>query len=201
MFVLNFLQRKASQLFSEVTTEERIEILRLPHDTKEQVIELQPRISKYTKILASEAGLDSQNYSCKLCSSSIGMIYGPARLCHFTGALYCSSCHQNHEKVIPSRILLNWDFGLYFVCKQAFDFLEDIKDEPVFDIMKINPLLYTEIDECKQVKTLRTKLFYIGMYLKTCKNAKALDDLKKEMGNHSKGHLIDSIHIFTLSVS
>lgn len=164
-------------------------------------MELMPRISKYTKVLANETGLDSQNYACKTCSTSIGMIYGASYLCNFTGALYCSTCHVNQEKVIPARILLNWDFGLYPVCKQAHDFLEDLKDEPIFDVQEINPIVYREIDECKLVKSLRSQLFYIGMYLKTCKNTKALEELKKEAGAAGKEHLLDSIHTYSLSVS
>ncbi|ODM90800.1 Pleckstrin y domain-containing family M member 3 [Orchesella cincta] len=174
-----------------------LELIKSPLKTKEHIMELLPRISKYTKIIAPEAGLDSQNYACKMCGTSIGMIYGAARLCHFTGFSYCNVCHLNQESVIPSRILLNYDFGLYAVCNQAHDFLEELKDEPIFDVNEINPTLYDEIDECGQAKHLRTKLYYIGMYLKTCKNSKALEELRKE--GSSKPHLLESIHMYSLT--
>ncbi|CAL8139422.1 unnamed protein product [Orchesella dallaii] len=174
-----------------------LELIKSPLKSKELIMELLPRIGKYTKIIAPEAGLDTQNYACKMCGTSIGMIYGAARLCHFTGFSYCVVCHLNQESVIPSRILLNYDFGLYSVCNQAHSFLEELKDEPIFDVNEINPTLYSEIDECGQVKHLRTKLYYIGMYLKTCKNSKALEELRKE--GSTKPHLIESIHMYSLS--
>lgn len=178
-----------------------VELISAPRSGKEVIMELLPRINKYTKVIANESGLDTQNYACKMCSTSIGMIYGAAYLCNFTGALYCSSCHINQEKVIPSRILLNWDFGLYPVCKQAYDYIEDLKDEAIFDVQDINSQLYTEIDEFGQVKALRTQLFYIAMYLKTCKNTKALEELKREAENAGKDYLLNSIHIYSLSVN
>lgn len=180
--------------------DDSLSLIRTPRSTSVLIMELRPRISQYTKILANEVGLDMQNYACKMCNTSIGMIYGAAHLCHFTGALYCSSCHVNQEKVIPSRILLNWDFTLYAVCQQAFDFLEEIKDSAIFDVEEINPFLYKEVEEFAQVNALRTKLFYIGKYLKTCKNTKPLEELK-EAGARKKEHFLDSEHLYSLTVT
>lgn len=39
------------------------------------------------------------------------------RICDYTGLYYCPSCHWNDTAPIPARILHNWDFTPYKVCR------------------------------------------------------------------------------------
>ena len=45
--------------------------------------------------ISSEKGLPSQNFRCFDCQAPIGIIYGPPRVCAFTGRYYCTKCHDN----------------------------------------------------------------------------------------------------------
>ena len=55
--------------------------------------------------ISNEEGLPSQNYKCYQCDTPIGIIYGPAAVCFFTGKYYCSKCHINDV----SRHLTSFD--------------------------------------------------------------------------------------------
>ena len=69
-------------------------------ETSELTAELQPRLFS----LANEAGgLPAQDYTCYQCDSLIGIIYGPALVCAFTGKYYCSKCHQNDVSVFALK--------------------------------------------------------------------------------------------------
>lgn len=39
------------------------------------------------------------------------------RICDYTGLYYCPTCHWNDTAAIPARILHNWDFTPYKVCR------------------------------------------------------------------------------------
>jgi len=84
-------------------------------------------------------------------------------VCWFTGYYYCTECHVNDEFVIPARILLNWDFAKYSVCKKSKEELQSAWDQSILDINEINAKLYKEIQECAdlQVKLLNTLILYL----------------------------------------
>ena len=48
-----------------------------------------------------ERGLDAQGYKCAACSTPIGIIFGPARVCAYNGKGYCSDCFGSCERLIP----------------------------------------------------------------------------------------------------
>ena len=91
-------------------------------ETSELTAEFQPRLL----VLATEAGLPSQDYQCFECSTLIGVIYGPALVCSFTGKYYCSKCHHQDHSVIPARVLFNWDFQMRPICRRAREFLSKV---------------------------------------------------------------------------
>ena len=57
--------------------------------------------------ISNEEGLPSQNYKCYQCDTPIGIIYGPAAVCCFTGKYYCSKCHINDVSQKIEYFILN----------------------------------------------------------------------------------------------
>ena len=59
--------------------------------------------------ISSEKGLPSQNFRCFDCQAPIGIIYGPPRVCAFTGCYYCVKCHDNTvSRVNPFTLQAFW---------------------------------------------------------------------------------------------
>ena len=40
-------------------------------------------------------------------------VFGMARTCYYTGQYYCHECHLQELRIIPARVLFNWDFKRY----------------------------------------------------------------------------------------
>ena len=62
---------------------------------EERASEMPEEFKKAIFSISNEEGLPSQNYKCYQCDTPIGIIYGPAAVCCFTGKYYCSKCHIN----------------------------------------------------------------------------------------------------------
>lgn len=124
--------------------------------------------SKLYKIV-NEIGLSAQKYTCAHCGVSIGLTFGEARVCYFTGEYYCVNCHLNETSVIPSRIIFNWDHKKYPVCSNASKYLKDICSRFLINIKEVNSKLYSAISEMKDLRILRVQLNMLRAYLYTCK--------------------------------
>lgn len=146
--------------------------------------------------LCPEMGLDSQNYQCKGCSRPIGMIYGKARVCAYDGCYYCHECHENEESIVPAKVIHNWDFRKYKVSKHTKIFLQQIEQEPLFNIHEQNPKLYQVVDEAAEIMALRTQLGYLRAYLFTCRESVA-EDLRKRIW--PREYLYEHIHLYSLA--
>ena len=109
----------------------------------------------------SSSGLDWQNYQCYECTRAIGTIFGPAKLCSYTKRYYCEECHADELAVIPARIVYNWDFKEYRICKKAKIFLNALLIEPILDASTFNLNLFDYSSELKTVSTLRKVIFFI----------------------------------------
>eukprot|EP00730_Choanoeca_flexa_P004727 TRINITY_DN11786_c0_g1_i2.p1 TRINITY_DN11786_c0_g1~~TRINITY_DN11786_c0_g1_i2.p1 ORF type:complete len:978 (+),score=206.61 TRINITY_DN11786_c0_g1_i2:318-2936(+) len=55
-----------------------------------------------------------------------------AKLCFFTGKVYCQGCHHGETCVIPARVCNLMDFGAHSVCCKAAEGLALIKDVPLY---------------------------------------------------------------------
>ncbi|KAK6639947.1 hypothetical protein RUM43_008224 [Polyplax serrata] len=135
--------------------------------------------SKLYKIVR-EVGLKAQKYTCAGCQMSIGLTFGEARLCYFTGEHYCCNCHLNEMSVIPSRIIFNWDHKKYPVCTNAAKYLTDICNRLLIDVKGINPKLYGAVKEMKDLRKVRVQLNMLRAYLFTCKES-LLPELQKKV--------------------
>ena len=101
------------------------------------------------------------------CALKFGM-FSKVRYCEFSGKYFCSSCHDNETFFIPAQILQHWNLSQYCVSKFCRRFLEEIYQEPLFDVSTINPQLYQQSSELKKIKALRQQIFYMKDFLLTC---------------------------------
>lgn len=134
--------------------------------------------SKLYKI-SREISLKAQKYTCASCKLSIGLSFGEARLCYFTGEFYCNTCHTNETNVIPSRLIFNWDHKKYPVCSKANKYLSDICNRLLIDVGKINPKIYNAVPEMKALRSIRIQLNMLRAYLYTCKESLLVELQKK----------------------
>ncbi|XP_012943885.1 uncharacterized protein LOC101848489 [Aplysia californica] len=143
-----------------------------------------------------EHGLSQQNFTCRGCTRPIGVIYGQPRMCEFDGGLYCFECHENNESCIPSAILYNWDFGKKKVCVENYKFLQELEEQPLYDIEGLNPKLYTHVSELYDIKILRQQLCYLKSYLFTC-SQKVADSLRQKVW--PREHLYDKKDLYAIT--
>ncbi|KAL5015453.1 hypothetical protein ScPMuIL_009723 [Solemya velum] len=149
----------------------------------------------FMQTIATEKGLDSQNYQCNGCKRPIGLFYGKPRVCTFDGGYYCFECHENDEYHIPPLIIHNWDFRKHEVSKKSLEFLQEIQDDPLLDLSSINPKLYDHVAEMKELQQLRTQLCFLKPYMFTCTPSVA-EDFRRRIW--PREHLYDSVHSYAL---
>lgn len=77
-------------------------------------------------------------------------VFGQAKLCKFNGQHYCYDCHRDDERVIPARVLFNWDFRLHKVCLASCEFLDSVELSPVLDVEEKNKTLYRYIPSLEE---------------------------------------------------
>jgi hypothetical protein len=126
-----------------------------------------PRIKEHFETLTArltklglENGLDAQSYQCATCKCPIGLVFGEAKFCKYDGNYYCCECHVDDERLIPARILMNWDFRRHRVCVRSAEFLDSIECQPVLDIQEVNKVLYHYIPELEETKVSYCSSFY-----------------------------------------
>ncbi|XP_066089674.1 pleckstrin homology domain-containing family M member 3 isoform X1 [Saccopteryx bilineata] len=146
--------------------------------------------------LSLERGLTAQSFKCAGCQRSIGLSNGKAKVCHYSGWYYCSSCHVDDSFLIPARIVHNWDTSKYKVSKQAKEFLEYVYEEPLIDIQQENPMLYLHAEPLATVVRLRQRLKSLRAYLFSCRAAVA-EDLRRRI--FPREYLLQQIHLYSLA--
>lgn len=145
--------------------------------------------------ICPEQGLDSQNFQCYSCGRPLGLIFGKARLCYYDGFNYCYECHDNDESFIPARIIHNWDFNKYPVCKRSKAFLSRVVKDPLLDIKVLNPVIYTAVEEMAQLQLLRTQLTFLRSYIFTCK-ASVVEELRTRVW--PREYLYEHVHLYAI---
>uniref|UniRef100_A0A0R3S3Y9 Phorbol-ester/DAG-type domain-containing protein n=1 Tax=Elaeophora elaphi TaxID=1147741 RepID=A0A0R3S3Y9_9BILA len=145
-------------------------VLRYCAGTKASDVLFRPRTE-----ICEERGLDVQNYKCAECHHSLqfdGATDNEPRLCDYNGHYYCPRCHWNDEWFIPARIVHNWDFGKYKVCRATKQLLVIIEKRPIFNILKLNPGLMNYVDQLAKINKLRQSILLMKCYFICCKVAR-----------------------------
>ncbi len=100
---------------------------------------------------------------------STGMLFRNHRYCHYSGQLYCASCHLKDERVIPARLLWYADTKRYKVCILARTYIDDMYSVPQLCVSAINPALYQLHPRMRYVRAIREQLAHMRAFVLTCK--------------------------------
>ncbi|KAL4225768.1 Differentially expressed in FDCP 8 [Mactra antiquata] len=151
----------------------------------------------YSMEICYEKGLSSQNYRCAECRGQISFKsgYSEPRLCDYSGNYFCELCHWNDSMLIPARVLHNWDFDEWKVCRASKQYLKLMEKKAVIRIQDINPMLFSFVDELNEVKKMREELLIMKRYILLCAvamNEKLLLQLK------GRQHFVESSDIYSM---
>lgn len=101
-------------------------------------------------------------------------MFGEAKLCRFDGLHYCYECHVDDERVIPARVLFNWDFRKHRVCVRTREFLDSIELTAVLDVEKVNAALYNYIPELEDSRVRHScALLLYATFSSNCRSSES----------------------------
>ena len=83
---------------------------------------------------------------------SLSLVFGQAKLCKYNGQHYCFECHRDDERVIPARVLYNWDFRRHRVSIASSEFLDSIEHSLMLDVHDKNKALYMYIPALEEAR-------------------------------------------------
>merc|ERR1719321_2338341 len=105
-----------------------------------------------------------QNGRCMECSKFLPVsLLTPPRYCHYLEGYFCTSCHKNDLRVIPTRAVEHWDFEPQKVCIAAGQFLDMHSGQPLIPINKIRR---TKVPS----QQMLTKVHYLRQQLMKCRS-------------------------------
>ncbi|XP_042903815.1 run domain Beclin-1-interacting and cysteine-rich domain-containing protein isoform X1 [Parasteatoda tepidariorum] len=140
--------------------------------------------------------IEKQKYRCAGCGMKIEKSYiKKFRYCNYFGKYFCQCCHSNGSAYIPGYILWKWDFTKYYVSKFAWDLLDNMFNDPLFNIEATNPKLYKKVRALDLCLNYRMQLFYLKDFMKTCRKAE-LVQVTLEAQNQ---HILYDPNIYSLS--
>lgn len=150
------------------------------------------------KSLGQFTSLSQQNYTCAAphCNRGVGHFHGPGRVCSFDGKTYCEHCHENQTTYIPAEIVYNWNFKKMKVSAVNYLFLQQVANEPLFDIEELFPHIYSKVTEMNATMLLRTRLTSLRSYMFTCSQTTV--QLLKEKAV-LREHLYNKIHTYSIN--
>ena len=148
--------------------------------------------------ICPEKGLISQNYSCSGCGNGISS--KDSIKCDFNGFYMCPNCHGNERCINPLRILKNWDFKRYPICRDSKKMIANLSYNCLVNFAQINPKEFKSNEKFRNVQILREKI------VKSTK--KRLEAAGKTEGPKQfamleklawpKTHLLTSSNLFTI---
>lgn len=153
--------------------------------------------STYITDICPDRGLSSQYYKCYECQAPISYKAGclEPRQCDYTGFYYCPACHWNDEAIIPARVVHNWDFTQYKVCRASRQYLKLMYKRPVISFQSTHTHLFKYVEELNEMRKLREEILMMKVYFLSCQSAlqsKLLKQLK------DRQHFVDNADIYTL---
>lgn len=184
----------ALSLNYEVLTADGAAVVPQENDAQE---EMRVLMMEHMTKLVNEKGLDSQSYHCAGCKRPIGIIFGQAKLCKFNGQHYCFDCHNDDERVIPSRVLFNWDFRKHKVSISSAEFLDSIESTPLLDVHDVNKALYMYIPLLEEALKVRKQCKHLKEYLLSCSDQEIKEQFTRRL--ESSSHLIENVHLYSLN--
>lgn len=119
------------------------------------------------------------------------------RLCDYDGCFYCQNCHWGDSSIIPARIIHNWDFKPYKVCRPSLQQINLLLDKPNIHLEEANPKLFVFLAKLTSVKKIREDLVIMKRYLVECRDA-----LKDKLIDHSikdRRHLVQSTEFYSIN--
>ncbi|XP_067844180.1 pleckstrin homology domain-containing family M member 3 [Heptranchias perlo] len=147
-------------------------------------------------VIAVEKGLTAQSFRCAGCQRLVGLSYGNAKVCAYSGWYYCQACHVDDAFLIPARLVHNWDTAKHKVSKQAKEFLEYVSEEPLIDVQQDNPQLYGHVEALATVLRLRQQLKSLRAYLFSCR-ASVAEDLRRRI--FPREYILQHVHLYSLA--
>ncbi|XP_007888785.2 pleckstrin homology domain-containing family M member 3 [Callorhinchus milii] len=147
-------------------------------------------------VIAVEKGLTAQSFRCAGCRRLVGLSYGKAKVCAYSGWYYCQVCHVDDVFLIPARLVHNWDITKHKVSKQAKEFLEYVYEEPLIDIQHENPNLYEHVEALAAVLRVRQQLKSLRAYLFSCR-ASVAEDLRRRI--FPREYILQHVHLYSLA--
>lgn len=90
--------------------------------------------------------------------------------------------------MIPARIIKNWDFSLFNVCRASLQELNILYDKPCINMHTRNPRLFNFIQKLNHTRKLREDLCHMRKYLNECREALVEKLLETNIG--PRQHLI-----------
>lgn len=142
--------------------------------------------------LCEERSLAEQEYQCAECTAPIcfdGVAEQEARLCDYSGELFCPNCHWNDVWSIPARIVHNLDSTPRPVCRAVKQLLAIIDHRPLIDINESTLSLIKFHKELRRVNELRRNFLLMKCYFVSCRTARRLRILQY-LNAHS--HFVDN---------
>ncbi|CAF1028864.1 unnamed protein product [Rotaria sordida] len=120
-----------------------------------------------------DSQLKKQGYLCAGCGRDVEKGYAHRfRYCEYTGKYFCRSCHSDKKFYLPSYIITKWDFSnKHSVSNFAFDYLNRIYTEAIFNINGLNPKLFQKSNKLKLMNELRCTLYFLRRYILSCRFA------------------------------
>lgn len=148
--------------------------------------------------LCEERSLAEQEYQCAECSAPIcfdGTAEQEARLCDYSGELFCPNCHWNDTWSTPARIIHNLDATPRPVCRAVKQLLSIVDHRPLIDINESTLSLIKFHKELRRVNELRRNFLLMKCYFVSCRSARRLRILQY-LQTHS--HFVDNSVMYSL---
>lgn len=130
-------------------------------------------IKKDTKIESEifEVKIYLQEEKCPLCGQNINNKQFIENYCNYTHLYYCNDCISEPVN-IPSKILSNYDFHKYKVCKPVNKYINYIFDQPLFDMTDFDDLPSKIKEDVKEkfnrINRLKLQMFHTYSIVSTC---------------------------------
>lgn len=150
-------------------------------------------LDKMSVTICPERGLIAQNYTCPQCKICISS--DTSFKCDFTGEYYCSTCHGGGLSINPLRILYNWDFNRYPICRASKRQIAQFSYTNLIDFPKINPKAFESNETFKQIHRTRKQIQIFSTQTQN-NTPDTLERYKRHIW--PKIHLLTSHNLYTI---